>query len=428
MSNMILISVLAIVCLSGCSTMLARTSPLAAAQEPHTNPPQRGLRVIEIFPNSPAEAAGIRMMDVITQYGESQIIDEAAYFAARGKYEKFLTPTVELVVWRGRERMIAKVPTGWLGVSTIEMDRVSLELAGLMNHVNSLTQIPEHQRQREFKKAFENGGIPGILEKAKNLIDKGERDGTLTSAQVLIARIYLIPDDAPADEQKRQSELLEELFRSQPVSFIHMLGNDKFFKERRYRPAIACLNHYLNSSPDDVSMRLNLAVAYNQMGMYEAADREVDYVLDRDLGVSAYGSIVAFNAKAMAALGRRDYLECIKQMEKVMVLEEDPSRLMIIQLAAALMGDRARFEAASQRFKQTAPAKYQEAKLQVDAVEAHLLVKENRRDAASQLVEGWKNDDRAEGKVISYWRKVPHGTDVARTWAELSKRETASSK
>ena len=44
------------------------------------------------------------------------------------------------------------------------------------------------------------------------------------------------------------------------------------------RLAIAGFSHYLKSWPDDVSIRLNLAVAYNQVGMYEAAEDAVDYV------------------------------------------------------------------------------------------------------------------------------------------------------
>jgi tetratricopeptide (TPR) repeat protein len=426
MTKVILICLLTVACLCGCSQMFARTSPLTTSQEAHTLPPGRGLRVIEVFPNSPAEAAGIQRMDLLTQYAEYQIIDDATYFAARDKYEKSPAPTIEIVVWRGRERLTAEVPTGWLGVSTIELNRVSLEFSTLMNRINVLSQIPEHMRQHEFKKEFEDGGPTKILEKATALIDQAEQDGSLTTSQLLVAKIYLIQDDAPEEDQKRQSELLKQLLQTQPVSYIHVLGNDKFFKEQRYRAASACLNHYLRSSPDDVSMRLNLAVAYNQIGMYEAAEREVDYVFDRNLGISNYGRIVAYNAKANAALGQKDYVESIELMEKVMALEQDPSRLMIIQLAAAQMGDRARFEEASQRLKQTAPAKYQEVKLQVDAVEAHLMVKQNRRDTARQIVDAWKGDDRAEGRVTSYWKKLPDGMDVARTWAELSKQQTAS--
>src|ERR1044071_1490486 len=48
--------------LSGCSLLLARTSPLSPSQ-------QRGLKITQGFHNNPAESAG-HTMDVITKYGD----------------------------------------------------------------------------------------------------------------------------------------------------------------------------------------------------------------------------------------------------------------------------------------------------------------------------------------------------------------------
>jgi hypothetical protein len=55
--------------LSGCSLLLARTSPLSPSQPAVEPSPQRGLKITQGFHNNPAESAG-HTMDVITKYGD----------------------------------------------------------------------------------------------------------------------------------------------------------------------------------------------------------------------------------------------------------------------------------------------------------------------------------------------------------------------
>lgn len=50
--------------------------------------PGKGLRIIEVYPGSAAERAGLKPMDLIFRYGEFEIVDDASYFAARDAYEK----------------------------------------------------------------------------------------------------------------------------------------------------------------------------------------------------------------------------------------------------------------------------------------------------------------------------------------------------
>ena len=94
---------------------------------------------------------------------------------------------------------------------------------------------------------------------------------------------------------------------------------------------------------------------------------------------------------------------------------------MLIQLAAAQMGDTQRLERAVQELQRPHPGNYIEMKLQVDAIEAYARVKNNQLDAARKLVAAWK-DDRAEERVFRYWREFPDGMDVAKNWSELTKR------
>jgi hypothetical protein len=47
------------------------------------------------------------------------------------------------------------------------------------------------------------------------------------------------------------------------------------------------------------------------------------------------------------------------------------------------------------------------------------LVRNNHQEDERKLVRGWKELDRADGKVISWWRHFPDGMDVARNWTAL---------
>jgi tetratricopeptide (TPR) repeat protein len=417
---LLLICLVAFLGVSGCSSLLAKTSQLAV-RSTSTTRPLRGLKVTDVFPDSPAEEAGIKTSDVIVQYGEYQIVDDATFFAARNHYDKPLSQRVELVVWRPpQHRMSAMVRTGKLGVMTTDYDKVSEEFFSLMTRINTMREIPEYMLDREFKGQF-NEGPSAVLAKAKALIDQAERDGSLTPTQILVDRIFMILDEAPEEDQKRQAELLKQLFASQPANFIHMLGNDKFYDGKRYRPAVACMNRYLATTPDDVSIRLNTAYAYNQLEMYEQADAAANYVFDHNLGVSEYGAFVGFQAKATAALGRKDYRKSIQLAWKAFDANNDLRPLFTSQLAAAQMGDIGAFEQAVQKLQEYQPNKYLEMKLEIDAADAYAMAKNNQRESARKLVRAWKDLDRAEGKVISFWRGFPDGMDVARNFAELMK-------
>jgi tetratricopeptide (TPR) repeat protein len=318
--------------------------------------------------------------------------------------------------------MSKMVETGWLGVTTIEVDKVSQSFSSLMNQVKATLEIPEYQHDVEFKGQFKGGPAKYLIE-AKALIDQAQRDRTLTPVQIMIARIYVILDDAPEEDQRRQAELLKELFSTQPVSFIHMLGNDRFYADHRYRPAIACLNHYLKFGPDDVSSRLNVGFAYDELGMYDEADKATDYVFEHELGISDFGRFVAFLNKAKAALGRKEYENSIQLGERSFAFNPGGGTfpLLLVLLAAAQTGNMPRFKATAQQFQQAFPSKYLEWRLQIDAAEAYALVKNNQRDAARKLVEKWRDSDRPEGRVRATWRQFPDGMDVARNFSELMK-------
>jgi tetratricopeptide (TPR) repeat protein len=212
---------------------------------------------------------------------------------------------------------------------------------------------------------------------------------------------------------------LEQLIATQPANYLQMMANDKFFRDKRSRAAAACFVEYLKTSPDDVSARLNMAVAYNRVGMYEEANRAVDYLFEHRLRLGDHGHVVAYESKAVAALGKKEYGKSIQLAEQSFAIDHRPFPLIIVQFAAAQMGDMGKLKAAQQRFEKALPAQYLEMKIHMDAIRAYAMVRNNQLDAAQRLIQPWKDTDGAAGRVRQYWQSVPDGMDVARNFAEL---------
>jgi tetratricopeptide (TPR) repeat protein len=401
-----------------------------AAQNLHTSASRvsnerftgKGLRITKVYPGSPAERAGLKPMDLIFRYGEFEIVDSASYFAARDAYEKSPGATIEIMVWRDGKASRKTVESGWLGIDSNEYSQVYYEFTSLMDSVNAMREIPEFMREREFKDTFTPDKSPQrIIEQARTLIDRGEQEGTLTPAQVLVARIYMILDDAPREEIERQSELLKQLIASEPPSFIHVLGNDLFFEKKRYRAAIECFKQHLKSHPDDVSIRLNLGMAYNRVKMFAEANSAADYALADERALSEHGQYLAYNVKAMAALGRQEFSKAIAFGEKAFEIGDCHCDFSLVMLAAAETGDLAKVTEVSHKFQETLPEEFATRKLQLSAVEAFALVKAGKRDQATELIQNWKDTDRIEGRLKAYWKIYPGGSDVWTNWTELTR-------
>jgi hypothetical protein len=206
----------------GCSTFFrARAAQQRHLQESKEHYPGRGLRITEVHPDSPAERAGLKTMDTIFRYGDFAIVDDASFFTARDNYDNGREREIPLVIWRaGRAQKIA-VPPGKLGIESIEDSPVAQKFSSLMNHLVAQQQIFGFEHKREFKDSY----IPPekIVAEAKAIIDQAEREATLTPNQILVARIYMIPDDAPPEDLKRQSELLAQVISTQRASYVAWL-------------------------------------------------------------------------------------------------------------------------------------------------------------------------------------------------------------
>jgi tetratricopeptide (TPR) repeat protein len=358
-------------------------------------------------------------MDVMFRYGDFAIVDDASFFTARDAYENGREREIPLIIWREGKALRIAVPPGKLGVESIDNSPVALQFSSLMMRLDAQRQIPEYQRDREFKDSYTPP--EKIVAEATGLIDQAEREATLTPTQILVARIYMILDDASPEDLKRQSEMLVQLISTQPASYVALLGQDRFFQNKHYRPAVECLKRHLEVHPDDVSIRLNLGNAYDQLRMFAEGEAAADYVFDHELPLAKHGYVVASQVKAMGALSRGDYPKTISLSEKAFELEQCHCDIARVMLAAAQTGDMRKFAEASRKYKEVLPQEFESRKLLLNAVEALALARNNQRDRARELTKVWKDTDRIEGRLKAYWNAYPGGSDVWTNWNELTR-------
>jgi S1-C subfamily serine protease len=107
---------------AGCSQSLAQPH---AIEDANKRFPGRGLRINVIRPGGAAERAGLRTMDLISRYGDVEVVDDASFFSARDSYENSREREIPLVIWRDRKALRVVVPPGKLGVDTVEYSPVA---------------------------------------------------------------------------------------------------------------------------------------------------------------------------------------------------------------------------------------------------------------------------------------------------------------
>ncbi len=297
-----------------CATTLAQERLAPHGSAPQT-PSHVGLRILRVQEGSAAELAGLQSMDVIAKYGDVSVVDGASYFGARAKYENSAAAKVELVCWHGREQKTVLAPPGRLGFEFNEYGEVAYKLDSLMMELNGSMDCTEALRQGAISRC-DLRPRERIVKDAEDLIEHATQKSSLTTTQVLVARIYLIADDAPDDEVVKQASWLQELLSAQPPSYVQYLGFELFFKHTRYRPAIACFKRSLEFDPADGPIRLNLAMSYERLGMFSEADAEAAYLFENHVSLTNYGYAAAFQVKAVAALGRQNYEDAIDYMQK----------------------------------------------------------------------------------------------------------------
>lgn len=379
------------------------------------NPPRQGVRVIEVEPQGHADRAGIQVMDLLTRYGEFTVTDYSTYFKARDAHLKQPDKKVQLELWRGRTRFTVSVFPNWLGMDINEFSPVAYQLDAVLKGLAMDQGIPDYKRDVEFKDHFQRESTEQKLAKAKAMIDDAEAQGTLTPAQILVARISVILNDAPQEDLKKQDALLAEFVRDQPPQYIGYLG-DIFMERDLYRPAKALLKQYLMTDPENISVRLNVGYVNLQLHLWDEVEAGADLVLTNPDNLGEHGLFVAYQQKAYGALSRGEYNTAINFAQKAFALEPANIELVLIQLAAATTGDMAKLNDVSRIYKEEFPEDYERNRLQIDAVEALALAKRGQDELARAVVARWKEKDRVEGRIRYYWRRHPGGAKVIDNW------------
>ena len=403
----------------GLTCLLAQAVPAQEEGGYVRKVPFLGCRVIKVTPGGQAERGGIQVMDLLSKYGEFTVVDHSTYYKAREAYLKTPKEKVPVEFWRGHEKIVINVFPGRLGVDTNEYNPVAYQFDSAMMHVDSIKNLPGYLRDVEFKEEFENDGVAKSIEKAREIIDRAEAEGTLTATQILVARINLILDNAPEEELKRQDVLLAEFMRTQALEYIGYLG-DKLMRKEHFRPARVLLKQYLLSDPNDVSVRLNLGYIGLNLGYWEDAEAAADLVLSDPQNLSKKGLRIAYEQKATGALHRGDYNTAMTYAEKGFALSGETFELLLIQLVAALTGNIEKFNDASRRFKEAQPETFETYSLQRDSAEALVLALNGQEEQARVIVARWSQKDRVPGRLKNYWKHFPASEKVIENWVRLA--------
>jgi tetratricopeptide (TPR) repeat protein len=373
--------------------------------------PRVGLRVLEVAEGSPAQKAGLQPRDVIVKYGDFAVVDAASYFDARDVAEKSRNAKVALVYWRERERIESVITGPRLGIRFNEYNPITDELGVFITEFTSTFGASENKGKMRSAER--------IQADARALIEQAAMDGTLTPAQVLTAKISMIADHAPADENEKQTDMLKELISNHPGTFANYLGSEVFFRQKRYRPAVECFKRSLSSTPSDANTRLNLGLSYIDLGMFSEADDAASYVFNDRIMLTDYGFGIAFQIRAAAALGQRDFVKAVDYAEKA--FQYQPTRVYLIslwQLAAAQTGDLEKFYHVVETTDKTAPRDYPNPRARTDVIEAYALAKANQIDKARQIVKRWIGRTDLDLNA-DFWKQYPSGDDVAKSWKTL---------
>jgi tetratricopeptide (TPR) repeat protein len=383
------------------------------------DPPKVGLRVLEVLPGSPAATAGLQPMDLITRYGDVTVVDAASYFTARDAHQRTPNAKVEIGYWRGRQAMSSIIPPGRMGIKFSEYNPVNYQLESLMQRLTIWIEGPN----------FGEGQVPVNLltprdqlrEQIDAAIQKAASDGSLTPAQILVAKINAIPDDSSPADIEKQSALLTELISTQPYGFIDYLSYEVFFTHKRYRPAVACFRKVLELRPKDANIRLDLGIAYWHLQKYAEADAAADYALQQT-GLSKHGYSVAYQVKAQAALGNHEFAKSLDYADQAFRLEPNsPYMMLLMAMAGAASGDLAKFNEVISTFEKINPAELARLRPRFDALEAFVLTKNGQVDRARLLANKSIGtvDPEANGK---YWLQFPTGDEVLAAWKQLLAR------
>jgi hypothetical protein len=180
---------------------------------------------------------------------------------------------------------------------------------------------------------------------------------------------------------------------------------------------------HLAKEPDDVSARLNLALAYGSIGHYDRADEQVRKVIDRpDPGLTPYGFAVSKGGLSYGALGRGDLPGAMKLFEEyVHETNCGGSRVLSshILVAIARTKDIDRFNATVAEMARFEPTVVRTMAPDIELLRIILKVWAGREDEA--LKHARRYPQKLPAAAVAFWKKMPDGEAIINTWNKLRK-------
>jgi hypothetical protein len=351
-----------------------------------------GVLVTGIYPSGPAEQAGLREQDIIIRYDDTEVRDRASYVEAVEAHRS--DNNASLTVWRGGKQTVLTVPPGTIGFRNDDWNPTR-------------TQIYLSLSRRDRAGA------------AQRLAD-AEANGLLTPVQSLTLKIILIPNRSSIEKEQERSQLIEGLLRIYPVTDLGRLGTNEFLEHNSYAAAARCFESSLARVDDeDVNIVLNLAISYLRLFEIEKAERTVHGVIDREEpGLSSYGVFVAQQILAGIAMARGRYNETLGRLAPYLASGETRTTMLGL-LAAAKLGDLAKFDAISARASAANPDQMRDWQFFVDSIRAYALARTGHKTEALALIRKWGTPSCIVETAASYWDTIPGATDVARQLQSL---------
>lgn len=355
-----------------------------------------GVLVVKVFPASPAEKAGLKSGDIIIGYNGISTPDNLAYDQAKADADAKKLESVDLTVLRGTALQVIKVPGGTLGFE-------KRSWVGVMEAV--------FQRLEQ-----------GKPEAATKIIDVAEKEGALKPDQILVARVWTIPDAATAEQEKQRTDLLAKLFEMVPAEGLTDFAKQQFMNYRRHAAAAACFRHVLEAKPTDAQARLDLALVLTALGKYDDASKEVA-LLEKDAkSLTEAGAKVVERTKANVALGKKDYKAAVAYYATATTAEPNPQDWMthaIYLYAAARSGDPAVFATALEAVKKIQGEGWGAMEVHVKVLETFALSLQKKAAEATAKANELPED--LPAAAVEFWQRVPEGQEVIDRWRDARK-------
>jgi ribosomal protein L40E len=359
-----------------------------------------GLRITAVRRSSPAEICGLQIGDIIIRYAGVPVNDITSYVAALDAQDP--NHNITFTVFRNGTEIDLTARPGRMGFDYEDWNPTrNLIYDGLRTHNNY------------------GGSLNGVELLAAN----AERDGALTPAQVLIVKILLIPDRSSIAKEQERSEMLSDLFSIYPSIHLAQLANTEFYPLKSYAAAARCYEEQLELfDEDDVDVRLNLALAYLRVLDFDNAERNVNYVAERRMPLSAHGVHVVQEIRGGIALGRNRNEEALSRFLPYAEKGDEYDLLMSL-LAAEKMNDLDRFYEIRDRAAEATPENIKRQRFLVDCLNACLLAGKGKNDKAAALVLQHGSAQCVVDTAGAYWVSTPGASDIGSRLQKLLSTE-----